>query len=229
MKTVSSCVCALLSTYITAVVLSPCLAANDWNQAWLGQSAVISGCGYGASCHEGPTDYSHGEGCGCGSADNGYAVSGCGNCSLKQCLKQKLYRCSPLHGKVCMVGMKLRPKHWLHTPIDTGAGSRFNCCCKGSYKFPVPPLSTYHWPGRFANRLMTDYQSPWRFPGVQPFGTEYGSDSYDFVPPSEAEPITSLDHDPVSYSEDVSEVADDEELTNDVRRMSQIMANFYRK
>ena len=64
---------------------------------------------------------------------------------------------------------------------------------------------------------------------MQPFGTEYGSDSYDFVPPSEAEPITSLDHDPVSYSEDVSEVADDEELTNDVRRMSQIMANFYRK
>ena len=48
----------------------------------------------------------------------------------------------------------------------------FNCGCNGSYKFPVPPLYTYHWPGMFSHQLMTDYHSPWRFPAIRPYRDE---------------------------------------------------------
>ncbi len=40
----------------------------------------------------------------------------------------------------------------------------FNCSCRGSYKFPVPPQYTYHWPGLYSQQLMTSYQSPYRYP-----------------------------------------------------------------
>lgn len=50
--------------------------------------------------------------------------------------------------------------------------SQFNCNCNGSYKFPVPPLYTYHWPGMFSQQLMTDYHSPWRFPAIRPYKDE---------------------------------------------------------
>ena len=50
--------------------------------------------------------------------------------------------------------------------------ANFNCGCNGSYKFPVPPLSTYHWPGMYSIQLMTDYQSPWRFPPLKPYTDE---------------------------------------------------------
>jgi hypothetical protein len=45
----------------------------------------------------------------------------------------------------------------------------FNCGCNGSYKYPVPPLYTYHWPGLASQQLMTDYHSPWRFPPLRPY------------------------------------------------------------
>ena len=45
----------------------------------------------------------------------------------------------------------------------------FNCGCNGSYKYPVPPLYTYHWPGMYSAQLMTDYHSPWRFPPLKPY------------------------------------------------------------
>ena len=48
----------------------------------------------------------------------------------------------------------------------------FSCGCNGSYKYPVPPLSTYHWPGMYSRQLMTDYQSPWRFPPLKPYTEE---------------------------------------------------------
>jgi hypothetical protein len=48
----------------------------------------------------------------------------------------------------------------------------FNCGCNGSYKFPVPPLYTYHWPGLYSQQLMTDYHSPWRFPPLRPYTDE---------------------------------------------------------
>ncbi|MCG8587509.1 MAG: hypothetical protein MI757_22610 [Pirellulales bacterium] len=50
--------------------------------------------------------------------------------------------------------------------------ANFNCGCNGSYKFPVPPLSTYHWPGMYSIQLMTDYHSPWRFPPLRPYTDE---------------------------------------------------------
>jgi hypothetical protein len=50
-----------------------------------------------------------------------------------------------------------------------GMDSHYNCGCNGSYNFPVPPLSTYHWPGMYKHQLMTDYHSPWRFPPIRPF------------------------------------------------------------
>lgn len=43
----------------------------------------------------------------------------------------------------------------------------FNCSCRGSYKFPVPPLYTYHWPGMYSQQYMTEYNSPWRFPTLE--------------------------------------------------------------
>lgn len=49
---------------------------------------------------------------------------------------------------------------------------RFNCSCNGSYKYPVPPLYTYHWPGMYSHQLMTNYHSPWRFPAIRPFRDE---------------------------------------------------------
>lgn len=48
----------------------------------------------------------------------------------------------------------------------------YNCSCNGSYKFPVPPLYTYHWPGMYSQELMTNYHSPWRFPPLRPYKDE---------------------------------------------------------
>jgi hypothetical protein len=53
-----------------------------------------------------------------------------------------------------------------------GLDAYFNCGCNGSYKFPVPPLYTYHWPGMYQQHLMTDYHSPWRFPPLKPYVDE---------------------------------------------------------
>jgi hypothetical protein len=53
-----------------------------------------------------------------------------------------------------------------------GRSAHFNCGCNGSYKFPVPPLYTYHWPGMWSHQLMTDYHSPWRFPPLKPYVDE---------------------------------------------------------
>jgi hypothetical protein len=53
-----------------------------------------------------------------------------------------------------------------------GLSPGFNCGCNGSYKFPVPPLYTYHWPGMWSAQLMTDYHSPWRFPPLKPYADE---------------------------------------------------------
>ena len=43
----------------------------------------------------------------------------------------------------------------------------FNCSCRGSYKFPVPPQYTYHWPGLYSQQLMSSYQSPYRYPTLK--------------------------------------------------------------
>ena len=53
-----------------------------------------------------------------------------------------------------------------------GLSPSANCGCNGSYKFPVPPLYTYHWPGMFSAQRMTDYHSPWRFPPIKAYQDE---------------------------------------------------------
>ena len=59
-----------------------------------------------------------------------------------------------------------------HHKYYEGRSAHFNCGCNGSYKFPVPPLYTYHWPGMWSHQLMTDYHSPWRFPPLKPYVDE---------------------------------------------------------
>ncbi len=72
-----------------------------------------------------------------------------------------------------------------------GLDRHFNCGCNGSYKFPVPPLYTYHWPGLYSQQLMTDYHSPWRFPPIKPYSDEHlqpypagGADPNEALPPA---------------------------------------------
>jgi hypothetical protein len=51
----------------------------------------------------------------------------------------------------------------------------FNCTCRGSYNYPVPPQYTYHWPGMYSQQTMTEYASPWRFPPLEDYrGTAAG-------------------------------------------------------
>lgn len=59
-----------------------------------------------------------------------------------------------------------------------------NCNCNGSYKFPVPPLYTYHWPGLYSWQLMTDYQSPYRFPAIRPYTEENLPEVEDVIAPA---------------------------------------------
>ncbi len=44
---------------------------------------------------------------------------------------------------------------------------QFNCECSGSYKYPVPPQYTYHWPGMYSQPTMSQYTSPYRFPPLK--------------------------------------------------------------
>jgi hypothetical protein len=53
-----------------------------------------------------------------------------------------------------------------------GWDAGYNCGCNGSYNYPVPPLYTYHWPGMYKQQLMTEYDSPWRFPPLKPYEDE---------------------------------------------------------
>jgi hypothetical protein len=72
----------------------------------------------------------------------------------------------------CMLLQKHRAK-------QEGRNSQWlwdSCNCNGSYKFPVPPLYTYHWPGLYAQQLMTDFHSPWRFPAIRPYEDEEPGD-----------------------------------------------------
>lgn len=93
-----------------------------------------------------------GSSCGspCG-ACSGYRGAGCGRC--RGC------------GRLGCVGCRF-----------CGHGSYIdryaNCNCDGSYKYPVPPLYTYHWPGLYSHQLVTDYHSPWRYPPLRPYTDE---------------------------------------------------------
>jgi hypothetical protein len=83
-----------------------------------------------------------------------------------------------------------------------GRDAFFNCGCNGSYKFPVPPLSTYHWPGMWSHQLMTEYHSPWRFPPLKPYideplPVEMGVDDQG---PLRLRPVSASEVEPASFS-----------------------------
>lgn len=109
----------------------------------LGNCGVCNACNSGDICGNGDCGVcGHGHGCGCGHHLRGLF---CHHGCNKCC-----------HGNCGLEGLD----------------PYFNCGCSGSYKFPVPPLSTYHWPGMYSAERMTDYHSPWRFPPIKPYTEE---------------------------------------------------------
>jgi hypothetical protein len=100
-----------------------------------------------------------------------------------------------------------------HHKYYEGRTAHFNCGCNGSYKFPVPPLYTYHWPGMWSQQLMTDYHSPWRFPAIKPYADEampmeMGSDYLprEIHPASAQLPVESTGE-PISFSSRVLQMS----------------------
>lgn len=95
-------------------------------------------------------------GCGC---DQGCDSCGCSDVSGACCegCKDKCGHCRSRCRRCRALG-------WRHITATT----QFNCCCRGSYKFPVLPQYTYHWPGMFSAQTMTEYVSPYRFPLLTP-------------------------------------------------------------
>jgi hypothetical protein len=113
------------------------------------------------------------------------AGEGCGACSKSECKSDAGCctgcgkECKPLCDKKCKFCQFkchcLCEDCCLFAHMDRnnyGEVDSVNCSCNGSYKFPVPPLYTYHWPGMYSQQLMTDYQSPWRFPPLKPYTDE---------------------------------------------------------
>ncbi len=76
----------------------------------------------------------------CSSCDSTYGAGGCGTCRCGICCRHR--------ARIASYGY-------------------FNCSCRGSYKFPVPPQSTYHWPGMYSQKYITEYTSPYRFPPLE--------------------------------------------------------------
>lgn len=87
--------------------------------------------------------------------------------------------------KCCPFTSWLKSLH--RCPIE-GQEPFANCGCNGSYKYPVPPLYTYHWPGMYSRQLMTEYYSPWRFPPIRPYS--------DAGPVAKASVIQQVSHTP---------------------------------
>ena len=114
--------------------------------------------------------------CNSGCADTGCSSGGCstGNCSNGGC-------------NSCGSGCGGHKHSWRHASCGQGGGlfghhgcknyiegldPHFNCGCNGSYNFPVPPLSTYMWPGMYKDQLMTNYDNPKRFPPIKAYTDE---------------------------------------------------------
>lgn len=98
--------------------------------------------------------------CGCNGGGSGDPCDACGGCG----------------------GLFGIHNHRNRGPRYEGLEPGFNCGCNGSYKFPVPPLYTYHWPGMWSAQLMTDYHSPWRFPPLKPYVDETPTGSMGTTP-----------------------------------------------
>jgi len=114
-----------------------------------------------------------------GAADAGellhpHRKAGCSSCS-------SCARPAPRHTGLCDHLLGCWP---CALPGFCGMDDWANCNCNGSYKFPVPPQYTYHWPGMYSQQLMTDYNSPWRYPPLKPY--------FDEPSPGEAQPYPTL-------------------------------------
>jgi hypothetical protein len=116
--------------------------------------------------------------CGCEAPAKGPACDACGGCN-QCCTCNGGGACDPCgagcgHGCFGCFGCFGKHGHHGHHCRRNAydRSSSFHCGCNGSYKFPVPPLSTYHWPGMYSHQLMTDYHSPWRFPPIKPYVDE---------------------------------------------------------
>jgi hypothetical protein len=80
----------------------------------------------------------------------------------------------------------------------------YNCECQGSYKFPVPPQYTYHWPGMYSQQTMTEYYSPWRFPPLNLPKNELVDPEVD-APEAPSTSTAIAPEEPASEQESVSE------------------------
>ena len=87
------------------------------------------------------------------------AVVGCGCSDAIEC-GSSCGRCDSACGG-CGCGVCAR--HRAHI----ASFGYFNCSCRGSYKFPVPPQYTYHWPGMYSQKYIAEYSSPYRFPPLK--------------------------------------------------------------
>jgi hypothetical protein len=101
--------------------------------------------------------------------------------------------------ETCMLGTRRCPGPRRADRIAEVGNS--NCACRGSYKFPVPPQYTYHWPGMYSQQTITEYTSPWRFPPLESYeggaaGISARSDGLVQLPPPPLEGPGNLD--PVS-------------------------------
>ena len=119
------------------------------------------GCGYGG-CETGCCDTGCWGSSGGAWVDmrTGRAVTGC---PLLHCLSCMDPACEP--SQSCW-GEKQACGHVRRVSHKAEVGY-FNCNCRGSYKFPVPPQYTYHWPGMYSQQTMTEYTSPYRFPSLK--------------------------------------------------------------
>ncbi len=113
------------------------------------------------------------------SQEGGVMPACCEQCGSHECGShcQTATRCGACRRAAC-------PHCGRHRRV--AAAANFNCCCQGSYKFPVPRQYTYHWPGMYSQQQMTAYSSPYRFPPLelppgyaapQPRGRHLASDS----------------------------------------------------
>ena len=147
------CLCAASAVAQEAAPCTACAGGDCAPCAGGSCTAGADGCAVDTGCGCGPaTD------CGCAAAAHYgcLAAMGCGWGAMLGC------GCGPgCCGACCGVGCS-----GCHAAHIASIGY-FNCNCRGSYKFPVPPRYTYHWPGMYSQQYMTEYNSPYRFPPLE--------------------------------------------------------------
>ena len=139
-------ICVLLGIFAILVVgVDPATAQPPAAGTTTAVGAGACRCGATASSCSHTQTAGCGTGCSdCGCGDCGNCGQGCGGCGF---------------GLGGGIGGK-----WAGVIAAEGY---FNCRCRGSYKFPVPPQYTYHWPGMYSQRTTTEYNSPFRFPPLR--------------------------------------------------------------